>query len=212
MPVCLAASGQERSFCPLRTCRYHQKPAFPTMTTQSTRRPQVCILGSAEPGSSAYERAGEVGTLLASLGMTLVSGCGSPATKVAAERAIAAGGLVLSIVPPDHMPPPDWPATVVVPCGMGDARNMLMALAGDACIVIGGRAGTISEVCLAWLHRRPLLPLVGHGGWSDGLPSNPPDERRNSQILPWTTAAELEEQLRELGLVQTHAGEARTGL
>jgi uncharacterized protein (TIGR00725 family) len=175
------------------------------MTTQSTRRPQVCILGSAEPGSSAYECAAEAGTLLASLGMTLVSGCGSPATKVAAERAIAAGGLVLSIVPPDHMPPPDWPATVVVPCGMGDARNMLMALAGDACIVIGGRAGTISEVCLAWLHRRPLLPLVGHGGWSDGLPSNPPDERRNSRILPWATTAELEGQLRELGLVQTRA-------
>ncbi len=54
---------------------------------------------------------------------------------------------------------------------MGDARNLLMALAGDACIVIGGRAGTKSEVHLAWLHRRPLLPLVGCGGWSDELPA-----------------------------------------
>lgn len=168
----------------------------------SIRRPQVCILGSAEPGSSAYERAGEAGTLLASLGITVVSGCGSPATRVAAERAVAAGGLVLSIVPPDEMPPPDWPATVVVPCGMGDARNLLMALSGDACIVIGGRAGTISEVCLAWLHRRPLLPLVGHGGWSNSLPSNPPDERQNSQILPWSTASELAQQLRTLGLAR----------
>ena len=50
--------------------------------------------------------------------------------------------------PTDEMPPSDWPATVVIQCGMGDARNLLMALAGDACIVIGGRAGTISEVCL----------------------------------------------------------------
>lgn len=126
----------------------------------STRRPQVSILGSAEPGSSAYERAGDAGALLARLGIAVVSGCGSPATRVAAQRAVAAGGIVLSIVPPDQMPPPDWPATVVVPCGMGDARNLLMALSGDACIVIGGRAGTISEVCLAWLHKRPLLPLV----------------------------------------------------
>jgi uncharacterized protein (TIGR00725 family) len=173
------------------------------MTLPAPRRPQICVLGSAEPGSSAYECAAEAGELLASLGMTLVSGCGSPATRVAAERAVAAGGLVLSIVPPDHMPPPDWPATVVVPCGMGDARNLLMALSGDACIVIGGRAGTISEVCLAWLHGRPLLPLVGHGGWSDGLPSNPPDERKKSRILPWTHRAELEAQLRHLGLVQT---------
>ena len=167
----------------------------------SIRRPQVCVLGSAEPGSSAYELAGEAGAPLARLGITLVSGCGSPATRVAAVRAIAAGGLVLSIVPPDEMPPPDWPATVVVPCGMGDARNLLMALAGDACLVIGGRAGTISEVCLAWLHKRPLLPLVGFGGWSDGLFANPPDERKNSPILPWNNVAELETQLHSLGLI-----------
>jgi uncharacterized protein (TIGR00725 family) len=169
--------------------------------TSSPRRPQVCVLGSADPGSRAYERAGEAGERLARLGLTVVSGCGSPATRVAAERALAAGGLVLSIVPPDEMPGPDWPASVVVPCGMGDARNLLMALAGDACLVIGGRAGTISEVCLAWLHRRPLLPLVGCSGWSDGLPANPPDERGLSPILPWGTADELEQQLRGLRLV-----------
>ena len=125
----------------------------------SIRHPQISVLGSAEPGSAAYERAGDAGALLASLGITVVSGCGSPATKVAAERAIAGGGTVLSIIPPDQMPGPDWRATIVVPCGMGDARNLLMALSGDACIVIGGRAGTISEVCLAWLHKRPRLPL-----------------------------------------------------
>ena len=170
--------------------------------SQSIRKPQVCILGSAEPGSAAYELAGAAGEFLARSGITVVSGCGSPATRVAAERAIAAGGLVLSIVPPDVMPAADWPATVVVPCGMGDARNLLMALSGDACIVIGGRAGTISEVCLAWLHKRPLLPLTGCGGWSDGLLQNPPDERQNSPILPWASVAELENQLRQLGLLK----------
>lgn len=170
--------------------------------SHSIRRPQVCVLGSAEPGSGAYELAGEAGALLARLGITVVSGCGSPATRIAAERAIGAGGLVVSIVPPDQMPPPDWPATVVIPCGMGDARNLLMALAGDACIVIGGRAGTISEVCLAWLHKRPLLPLVGHGGWSHELPSNPPDERGNSPILAWSSIDDLERQLGALGLAR----------
>jgi len=173
--------------------------------TASIRRPQVCILGSADPGSVAYELAGDAGALLATLGVTVVSGCGSPATRHAAERAIGAGGLVVSIVPPDQMPPSDWPATVVIPCGMGDARNLLMAIAGDACIVIGGRAGTISEVCLAWLHKRPLLPLTGCGGWSNELPSNPPDERMNSPILPWSSVAELEGQLRNLGLARALA-------
>ena len=165
------------------------------------RRFQVCMLGSAEPGSRAYELAGDAGEALAKAGITVVSGCGSPATRFAAERAIRENGLVLSIIPPDEMPPADWPATVVLPCGMGDARNLLMALAGDACIVIGGRAGTKSEVNLAWLHKRPLLPLVGYGGWSEELPSNPPDERGNSRILPWSSIGELQAQLRSLGLI-----------
>lgn len=171
------------------------------MATPSIRKPQVSVLGSAEPGSTAYDLAAEAGSLLANRGVTLVSGCGSPATRIAAQRAVEAGGLVVSIIPPDQMPPSDWPATVVIPSGMGDARNLLMALAGDACIVIGGRAGTISEVSLAWLHKRPLLPLVGHGGWSDSLPANPPDDRQNSLILPWSTVKELEMQLKKLGIL-----------
>jgi uncharacterized protein (TIGR00725 family) len=173
--------------------------------SHSIRRPQVCVLGSADPGSAAFELAAGAGDLLAKLGITVVSGCGSPATRVAAERAVRAGGLVVSVIPPDQMPSVDWPATVVIPCGMGDARNLLMALAGDACLVIGGRAGTISEVCLAWLHERPLRPLVGCGGWSDKLPSNPPDERQKSRILPWCSVEELELQLRALGMVQSRS-------
>src|SRR4051812_37379523 len=168
----------------------------------ASRRRQVCVLGSAEPGSRAYELAAEAGELLARLGITVVSGCGSPATRVAAERAIAAGGLVVSIVPSDDIGLKDWPCTVLVPCGMGDARNLIMALSGDACLVIGGRAGTISEVCLAWLHHRPLLPLVGCGGWSGQLEQNPPDERRNSPILPWSSMETLAAQLRALRLAQ----------
>lgn len=148
-----------------------------------SRAKQVCVLGSAEPGSRAFELAGAAGEMLAKRGVTLVSGCGSPATRNAAEKALAAGGLVVSIVPSDDIGLKDWPCSVLIPSGMGDARNFLMALAGDACIVIGGRAGTISEVCLAWLHHRPLLPLTGCGGWSDQLERNPPDERQNSRIL-----------------------------
>ena len=38
------------------------------------RRPQVCVLGSAEPGSRAYGLAGKAGEALARLGVTVVSG------------------------------------------------------------------------------------------------------------------------------------------
>jgi uncharacterized protein (TIGR00725 family) len=149
-----------------------------------TRASQVSVLGSAEPGSRAYQLAGDAGELLARSGITVVSGCGSPATRFAAERALAAGGLVISIVPSDDIGLQDWPCNVLIPCGMGDARNLLMALAGDACLVIGGRAGTISEACLAWLHHRPLLPLTGCGGWSDQLEKNPPTSARTRRYFP----------------------------
>jgi len=172
------------------------------MQPAGRRARQVCVLGSAEPGSAAYELAGDAGELLAQCGITLVSGCGSPATRVAAERAMAAGGLVVSIVPSDDIGLSDWPCSVLIPCGMGDARNLLMALAGDACLVIGGRAGTISEVCLAWLHHRPLLPLTGCGGWSDTLERNPPDERGNSKILSWGSIGALRQNLKDLGLFE----------
>ncbi|MFL6549348.1 MAG: Rossmann fold nucleotide-binding protein [Povalibacter sp.] len=175
--------------------------AASAIASRRARAPQVCVLGSAEPGSAAYALAGDAGELLARHGITVVSGCGSPATRVAAERALAANGMVVSIVPSDDIALKDWPCSVLIPCGMGDARNLLMALAGDACLVIGGRAGTISEVCLAWLHHRPLLPLTGCGGWSDQLERNPPDERGNSKILSWASVEALESRLRELGLI-----------
>jgi uncharacterized protein (TIGR00725 family) len=165
----------------------------------NVRPPQICVLGSAEPGTKAYELAAAAGELIAQLGFTLVSGCGSPATRIAAETALAAGGNVVSIVPGDDINLADWPCTTLIPCGMGDARNLMMALAGAACLVIGGRAGTISEVCLAWLHKRPLLPLTGCGGWSDQLESNPPDERKNSVILPWNSTSQLKTQFSVLG-------------
>ena len=159
--------------------------------TERTHSTQIAILGSAEPGSVAHDLAGAAGTLIAQCGMTLISGCGSPAPRYAAEGAVAAGAPVLSILPDAQMPELSWPATIVLPSGMGAARNLLMALAGDGCIVIGGRAGTKSEVNLAWLHGRPLLPLVGHGGWSDCLPESPPDERGSAPIWPWASLSDL---------------------
>lgn len=53
---------------------------------------------------------------------------------------LAGNGLVVSNLTTDEMPPADWPANVWLPSGMGDARILFKALAGDACIVIGRRA------------------------------------------------------------------------
>jgi len=123
-------------------------PSQPSVAvTGRSRARQVCVLGSADPGSAAYELAGAVGQLLARLGITLVSGCGSPATRLAAERALAAGGLVVSIVTSDDI-------------DLDDALARIRQVAGEL------RAEVASEV-----NRRRVPELVFRIGRRDDLAS-----------------------------------------
>ncbi|WP_433334239.1 hypothetical protein [Spirillospora sp. CA-294931] len=60
---------------------------------------------------------------------------------------------------------------MAIPTGMGQARNAIIALSGDAVIVVGGSWGTLSELALA---RRHDITVVQVGGWhltgADGSP------------------------------------------
>jgi uncharacterized protein (TIGR00725 family) len=71
---------------------------------------------------------------------------------------------------------------VVIPTGLGHARNALTALAGDVVIAIGGGAGTLSELAFAWMHGRPIVVVEGSGGWADALARRGIDARRSSTI------------------------------
>ncbi len=73
--------------------------------------------------------------------------------------------------------------SVVIPTGLGDARNSLTALAGDLVIAIGGAAGTLSELSLAWVHGKTILGLAGHGGWTDTLAGDAIDHRPRQPIV-----------------------------
>lgn len=52
----------------------------------SKRAPQVCVLGSADEGSDAYELAASVGERIAQLGITLVSVFGFAYVATSATR------------------------------------------------------------------------------------------------------------------------------
>ena len=83
------------------------------MPNRRGRARQMCVLCSPEPGSAAYGMARAAGELLAPHEITLVSGCGSPARRFAAARALAAGSLVVSIVPLDDIALLDGPCSVL---------------------------------------------------------------------------------------------------
>jgi hypothetical protein len=66
---------------------------------------------------------------------------------------------------------------------MGSQRNNLVARVADAAIAVGGGAGTLSEIALAWHEGRPLGSLTESGGWAARLAGERLDDRRERAIV-----------------------------
>jgi uncharacterized protein (TIGR00725 family) len=72
-----------------------------------------------------------------------------------------AGGVTVALLPGASRTASG--ATVVVPTGLGEARNVLVVRSADAVVAVGGSWGTLSEIALA---RRTGVPVVCLDGWS----------------------------------------------
>ncbi len=138
---------------------------------------QVSLIGPAQASPGTLAQAEAIGAGLAQRGITLITGGRGGVMEAASRGATQAGGLCIGILPGDaHTQANPW-CSVVIPTGMGDARNVLTALAGDLVVALGGAAGTLSELSMAWIHGRPILGLRGHGGWTDRLAGEAMDHR-----------------------------------
>jgi uncharacterized protein (TIGR00725 family) len=80
-----------------------------------------------------------------------------------ARGAAEAGGTVVGILSGGDRAGANPYLSVVLPTGLGEARNNLVAQAGDALISVGGSWGTLSEVALAV--RRGTTRVISLGGW-----------------------------------------------
>jgi uncharacterized protein (TIGR00725 family) len=162
------------------------------------RTPQAVVIGDSRAPQPVLRIAAGVGTLLARHGITVVTGGTGGVMAAAGRAARRAGGLVVGIVPSSDLAQADDCCSVVIPTGMGHARNALTAIAGDVVIAIGGGAGTLSELALAWIHARPILVVEGGGGWGDALAHRDIDARRSSTIIACADLAGLDRALRQL--------------
>jgi hypothetical protein len=81
---------------------------------------------------------------------------------------------------------------IVLPTGLGHARNVLVAAAGEVVICVGGAAGALSEVALACKIGRPVLAFPASGGTADLA------AKALSSVIPVATPAEAVERIREL--------------
>lgn len=162
------------------------------------RRPQAVVIGDGDAAPAVLRLAEATGVLLAQLGVTAVTGGRTGVMEAASRGAAGAGGLSVGILPSADFDDANPWCSVVIPTGLGHARNAVTALAGDFVVVIGGGAGTLSEIAFAWMHARPILVLAGTGGWADAATSRPPDLRQTSTITACADLTALEAAIRQI--------------
>jgi uncharacterized protein (TIGR00725 family) len=127
-----------------------------------SRRFQISVVGGGTCTRAVERLAQAVGREVALAGAVLVCGGLGGVMAAAARGAAEAGGLVVGLLPGDeHSAGNRW-LSVVLPTGLGHARNVLVAAAGDAVIALAGEDGTRSEIALAAVLGRPVIAL---GAW-----------------------------------------------
>ena len=156
------------------------------------RSPQATIIGSSDASADVCAKAEAIGRMLARLGITVITGGRGGVMEAASRGARETAGLTVGILPSTNLSEANSWCRVVIPTGLGDARNVFTALSGDFLIVIGGAAGTLSEICFAWMHGRPILTLKGSEGWADKLGGEALDHRQSSTLVECSDLDDLE--------------------
>jgi len=126
------------------------------------RRPVCTVAGGSSCSREEAAAAREVGRLLARAGFAVATGGLGGVMEAASRGARDAGGLVIGILPGGDPSDANPFVDLAIPTALGDARNAIVAAAGDGMVAVGGSLGTLSEVALA-LKRG--TPVVGLGTW-----------------------------------------------
>ena len=152
---------------------------------QMPRKHQILVIGHNDSGCTPeHEKvAYETGAEIAKSDAVLISGGLGGVMRASCHGAHDAGGFVVGIIPQDDHTHANEFCDVVVPSGMGLTRDFLNALAADGVIIVGGGSGTLSEVCAAYMHKRPMVAIKNTGGTADKVADGFIDHRENVKII-----------------------------
>ena len=138
--------------------------------------PKIGVMGSAsgQHSKEILEKAAAVGKAIAEAGCVMVYGATIGFPLEAAKGAKQAGGMVLGVSPAEdekeHREKYKYPTEAcdaVIFTGFGfQGRNVVLVRSCDAVVIIGGRAGTMSEFCVAYVAHKPIGVLKGSGGFA----------------------------------------------
>lgn len=146
------------------------------------RRKVVAVIGDGkvELGGAEYKLAFETGKLLIDSGYRIQSGglggVMSAAFEGAKNSALYREGDTIAIVPSFDRESANEASDIVIATGLDMMRNAIVANA-DAVVAIGGGAGTLCEIALAWSLYKLIVAYRGAGGWSERLADQRIDDR-----------------------------------
>ena len=158
--------------------------------------PLVAVIGNGDADPVSDRLASQVGAAIVGCGCGLVCGGLGGVMEAACRGARAARAdtctPIVAILPGTDRQDANPYADVVLPTGLGYARNLLVVLAADAVIAIGGKSGTLSEMAHAWQIGKPLCALAGAPGWAASLAGRPLDDKRSDAVFEASTVGEAE--------------------
>lgn len=161
----------------------------------------IAVIGRAKQNpddvvpEAALTAAFEVGRRVAQAGAVLVSGGTSGVMEAASRGARGEGGLTIGVLPGFERGSANAFVDIALPTGLGTARNLIYTRGCDAVIMVGGGAGTLNELTIAYQAGRTVIVIEGTGGWADRIRSvlvdgRFLDERRTVAIRFASTAAD----------------------
>lgn len=154
------------------------------------------IIGVIGPSQSActpqaYQIGLRIGKLLVDKNYTIVcgglTGMMEAVCKGAHQSKNYAPGSTIGILPGCDKLEANLFVDVVIPSGMGTARNTLIVRTADVLVAVGGGAGTLSEIAFAWQFNKHVVCYQGLGGWSERLAGNNLDHRKENLLHPATS-------------------------
>jgi uncharacterized protein (TIGR00725 family) len=150
-----------------------------------TKKRQILVVGNNENGSTPEleKVAYETGLEIAKSGSVLITGGLGGVMRAACHGAKDADGLTVGIIPQNDPSFANEYCDIVIPSGIGLARDFLNALSADGVIIIGGGSGTLSETCAAYMHKKPIVAIKNTGGIADMFTDKYLDHRQNIKIV-----------------------------
>jgi uncharacterized protein (TIGR00725 family) len=123
---------------------------------------RVSVIGGGTVTDEEYETARRLGELLGERGHEVVCGGRTGVMEAVCRGATAAGGHTIGILPgEDRAAANDYVETAIA-TGLGNARNVLVVLNGDAVVAVDGGTGTLSELGHALDLGRPVAGIDTH--------------------------------------------------